>query len=335
MIDTKIWASSKKLLTLIEDRAKEVKSAYSDFYKSNIGKIDREGNKVSLEEYILSESNSPIEKDFTIQLEKDFYILKKEDLYIPFKKEYTPIIPSDLERQEDIFKEYTKYKPHSKSSLIEKVLVDYSSKLKEKKITKTRLKDMPIADAAKLLEENGISFLDNALMFYKIKEMVSYNMSYSASRDKDLARLSKHHDDYMALLSRNFPNHKLLAELSILADKIDDEIEANLPKYEEIQKIEDDLYCSIRKTETIIEKTMPTDKHILENFFKREVDYYKLNKAILSGKESDVDRKLSFVFFSPCPTLSHLSSLMDNIKYATTAQKDVSFEQNDVIKLAI
>lgn len=330
-----MWASSKKLLTLIEDRAREVKSAYSDFYKSNIGKIDREGNKVSLEEYILSEANSPIEKDFTIQLEKDFYILKKEDLYIPFKKEYTPIIPSEPARQEDIFKEYIKYKPHSKSSLLEKVLIDYSSELKEKKITKNRLKDMSITDAAKLLEENGISFLDNALMFYKTKEMISYSMSYSASRDKDLHQLSKHYSDYTALLSRNLPNHKLLAELSMLADILDDEIESILPKYEEIQKLEDDTYCSIRRTETIMEKTMPTDKHILENFFKKEVDYYKLNKAILSGKESDIDRKVSFVFFSPCPTLSHLSSLMDGIKYATTAQKDVSFEQNDIIKLAI
>ena len=351
--ETEKFIANKQLLVKIEEQLNLQKEALSNFYKKNIGAIDKE-NSVSLEDYMVYQFNNPVSKSCTIKLHKNKYILQKKQKdgsfsYIPFEKRTTPIIPNDEDVLYMLNKEYTKFKPITKRQLITRVSDKHKENIKENKITKKEINSLSFTDLNDLFKSIGITELADSLRFYRLKE--SKTISLKRGLD-DYTEKSDYFEEYKTINETIISSeaNNTLEALSPLAKKIEKEIisfkEDIISKKNGITA-ESAKFISVSSDELLEKKFIPEntkdlkifsreglDFKDLKIFFKEGLDFHRIKQDIFSNKLA-LDLKISFIFHQPCTNLSEVDDRFNSIQFASSQNLDFSnnYQDNEILQL--
>lgn len=333
-------ASSRKILNEIESSIEKLKNGYSDFYKNNIGSIDKIKD-TELELYVLKQDREPL-GTCTIKLKNNTYIMQK-DLgnnnysYLLFKKNHKIALPyKDEVAMKDIYEKYSKYKPLSKKQLLEKIFDKNKNLLSENKVTKKFFFEADIVTLASKLEDIKIYDLTEALNFYRISKCSKTQLRRVSSTDinSDIKK-SKFYKEYKNIQDRieDLNDTEIFLYLNDLKEKLEQNIfESKII----LQKEDKDEHFITKKNFEDLECiSMPKAEYMLDTFFDKILDFKKIDLDIYKGI-LNFEKNISFTFYSPSRTLAELVDKVNSIDFYKNIVKNnevQNYNKNDVIKL--
>ena len=339
-VNAKEYAGLSKIKSELDKITKSIKKPFGEFYRNNIGEIDKT-KSISLQDYVIMQDTSSL-GSATIRLHKNKYILQKESedgtcLYVPFEKKRTPIIPSDDESEHKrvILDKYMKYKPLTKKQLLERIYDKYVDVLKENKVTKKSFFDADIEDTARKLSSIGIDDLEQALYYYtpvknttkRVRSGINSNIVESSSFYEEFKELKDN--------CANLPAHDALFFSARLYKRVEKEYnKMGVDILLNISPEDNDEFVNVSTQERLECRSIPQGEYVLGEFFKKEVDMDKVKRGMYSGALKGIEEKSTFVFYEPCENLSELIDRFSSLEYAKSMiSSDVEYDINDVIEI--
>lgn len=330
-------SSSQKILNEIENILNKFKDGYSDFYKKNIGGIDKIKN-TNLELYVMKQNNSPL-GTCTVKLENNTYVMQKDlggennYFYLVFKKDYSVALPyKDEKAMKELYEKYQTFVPISKKTLLERIFEKNKESLSSNKITKNFFFGSKIMDLAQKLEELKIYDLSEALNFYKVSK--SEKTLLRKVNDADITK-SKFYEDYKNINEEidNLNESELILFYSELKEKISEEVQ--LLKTHLLEEDKNNYFVNKIDSESLKCISIPKADYILEAFFEKKLNMKEIEFDIYKGK-LDLERKINFTFQSPCRTLVDLVDKLNSLDYYKSVSKNsetINYNKNESIHL--
>lgn len=331
-------AHSRKLLAEIDTTIDGIKEKYSEFYRSNIGEIDKTKAN-NIDSYILAQNSEPLGTR-TIKLENNTYVMQQdlgdnEYSYLVFKKSSSVALPyKDEVAMNSLYKEYSKYTPLTKKQLLEKIYNKNSESLIKNKITKKSFFETDVLSLATKLESLNIYDLTEALNFYRLYDTYKNQLKRANPKDVDSSK-SQFYTDYMNIIDRvgELNSSQILLYLTELKEKITSNNNENKKVLLREDKNEDFITKKVLEDLECI--SIPQSEFILEAFYEKKLDMKAINMDIYKGK-LNLEKNIKFTFQSPCRTLVELVDKLNSIDFYKSVAKNNdlrNYNKNDSIRL--
>lgn len=329
-------SSSQKLLNEIDAILEKFKNGYSEFYKNNIGEIDKIKN-TNLELYVMKQNSSPL-GTCTIKLENNTYVMQKDlgnnnYFYLLFKKDYSVALPyKDEFAMKELYEKYPRFVPLSKKSLLEKIFEKNKELLKTHKITKNFFFGSKINTLASKLEELKIYDLSEALNFYKPVKGKKVLLRRVNDADKSKSEFYEEYENINEQI--NVLNESdLILFYSELREKISKKIDLDKAQ---LKKDDVDMhFITESESETLKCISTPKADYMLDAFFEKKLDIKEIEFDIYKGKLK-FEKNINFTFQSPCRTLADLVEKLNSMDYYKSIAKNseiVNYNKNEAIYL--
>lgn len=331
-------AYSRKLLAEIDTTIDSIKDKYSDFYRNNIGEIDKtKANEI--DSYILTQNNSPLGTR-TIKLENNTYVMQ-QDLgnndysYLVFKKSSSVALPyKDELAMNKLYNEYPKYTPLTKKQLLEKIYNKNSEVLVKNKITKKSFLETDVLTLSEKLESLNIYDLTEALNFYRVSNGNKKQLKRISPKEIDSSK-SQFYTDYVNIIDKvgDLNSSEILLYLTELKEKITNVNEDNKKILLKEDKNED--FITNKSFEDLECISIPQNELMLEAFYDKKLDMKAINLDIYKGK-LDFEKNIKFTFQSPCRTLVELVDKLNSMDFYKSITKNNelrNYNKNDSIRL--
>ncbi len=331
-------AHSRKLLAEIDTTIDDIKEKYSEFYRNNIGEIDKTKAN-NIDSYILAQNSEPLGTR-TIKLENNTYVMQQdlgdnEYSYLVFKKNSSVALPyKDEVAMNSLYNEYSKYTPLTKKQLLEKIYSKNSESLIKNKITKKSFFETDVLSLVTKLESLNIYDLTEALNFYRLSDGYKKQLKRANPKDVDSSK-SQFYADYMNIIDRvgELNSSQILLYLTELKEKITSNNDENKEVLLREDKNED--FITKKEFEDLECISIPQSEFMLEAFYEKKLDMKAINMDIYKGK-LNLEKNIKFTFQSPCRTLVELVDKLNSIDFYKSVAKNNdlrNYNKNDSIRL--
>lgn len=331
-------ANSRKILNEIDVLIEKLKEGYSNFYRNNIGTIDKSKNN-NLEQYILEQNRKHL-GDCTIKLENNRYVMQtdlgnNDYFYLPFIKNYSISLPyKDEIVMQELYKRYPKFTPLTKKQLLERVFEKNKNVIAENKITKKFFFGTNILTLASKLEELKIYDLSEALNFYRISTGSKTLLRRINPIEVDI-RKSDFYNDYKDIQDRmpDLNANEMFLYLSELKERITTSIDKS--RITLVKEDKDENFITKKEFEDLKCISIPQAEYMLDLFFDKSLDFKKIDLDIYKGILA-FEKNINFTFYSPSKTLAGLIDTLNSVNFHKSKAKHnevQNYNKNDVIKL--